>query len=167
MLFLGLVLAADGPCNLGRAAAAFMGIEVLAGFLRRCVVPLVAWGLDLPFDAFAQPASMVLCFALLLLCLGVCAALVVAGDAGERSAKPAVPEGGADRAVAVHAARGNLTPKETEVLAYLMKGYTFPAIAKAQSLSLSTVQSHARSLYAKLGVHSRQELVELAEKDAP
>jgi LuxR family transcriptional regulator, maltose regulon positive regulatory protein len=55
-----------------------------------------------------------------------------------------------------------LTDTETRVLRYLPTHLTAPEIAAELWLSVNTVNTHTRHLYAKLGVHSRQEAVQRA-----
>lgn len=50
-----------------------------------------------------------------------------------------------------------LTPRETEVLRLVAKGYTQPEIAGHLGLSRHTVVDHVKSLYRKLNVSSRAE----------
>jgi two-component system response regulator NreC len=57
-----------------------------------------------------------------------------------------------------------LTLREIEVLRLLAKGYTNRQIAEQLSLSPRTVEGHRANLSGKLGLHSRVELVEYAEK---
>ena len=57
-----------------------------------------------------------------------------------------------------------LTLREIEVLQLLAKGHTNRQIAEQLSLSPRTVEGHRANLSAKLGLHSRVELVEYAEK---
>jgi two-component system response regulator NreC len=57
-----------------------------------------------------------------------------------------------------------LTLREIEVLQLLAKGYTNRQIAEHLSLSPRTVEGHRANLSGKLGLHSRVELVEYAEK---
>jgi DNA-binding NarL/FixJ family response regulator len=57
-----------------------------------------------------------------------------------------------------------LTLREIEVLQLLAKGYTNRQIAEQLSLSQRTVEGHRANLSGKLGLHSRVELVEYAEK---
>jgi LuxR family maltose regulon positive regulatory protein len=55
-----------------------------------------------------------------------------------------------------------LTDTETRVLRYLPTHLTAPEIAAELWLSVNTVNTHTRHLYAKLGVHSRREAVRRA-----
>lgn len=52
-----------------------------------------------------------------------------------------------------------LTNRERETLYLLAQGMTATAIAEALTVSTYTVKSHIRSIYAKLEVHSRNELL--------
>jgi LuxR family maltose regulon positive regulatory protein len=52
-----------------------------------------------------------------------------------------------------------LTDKERRVLRYLAGSLTYPEMAGHLEVSTNTVKSHVRSLYRKLGVHSRAEAV--------
>jgi LuxR family transcriptional regulator, maltose regulon positive regulatory protein len=55
-----------------------------------------------------------------------------------------------------------LTFSENRVLRYLPTNLTAPEIAAELSLSVSTVRTHMRHLYEKLGAHTRSEAVEFA-----
>jgi LuxR family transcriptional regulator, maltose regulon positive regulatory protein len=52
-----------------------------------------------------------------------------------------------------------LTDSETRVLRYLPTHLTTHEIADELFLSVNTVSTHTRHMYAKLGVHSRHEAV--------
>jgi LuxR family transcriptional regulator, maltose regulon positive regulatory protein len=71
------------------------------------------------------------------------------------------PERAAGEVVSVRLAE-QLTDSETRVLHYLPTHLTAPAIARELVLSVHTVSTHLRHLYAKLGVHSRREAVDRA-----
>ncbi|MEO2013758.1 MAG: response regulator [Fuerstiella sp.] len=58
-----------------------------------------------------------------------------------------------------------LTEDEREVLIFLARGRTIEAIAKAMDLSLRTIQFRRASIWKKLGVASRYEMMELLFKD--
>jgi LuxR family maltose regulon positive regulatory protein len=55
-----------------------------------------------------------------------------------------------------------LSKSEIRVLRYLPTHLTAPEIASELYVSLTTVKTHLRNLYAKLGAHSRAEAVESA-----
>jgi two-component system response regulator NreC len=57
-----------------------------------------------------------------------------------------------------------LTMREIDVLQLLAKGHTNRQIAEQLNLSPRTVEGHRANLSSKLGLHSRVELVEYAEK---
>ena len=53
-----------------------------------------------------------------------------------------------------------LTPRETDVLELVARGYSVRKISETLCISPSTVQGHMRNVYAKLGLHSRQEVID-------
>jgi two-component system nitrate/nitrite response regulator NarL len=57
-----------------------------------------------------------------------------------------------------------LTPRETEVLTYLSKGFTIKEIAGLMGIKWFTVNDHIKSIYRKLNVSSRAEAAVLASK---
>jgi DNA-binding NarL/FixJ family response regulator len=59
--------------------------------------------------------------------------------------------------VAVEIAK--LTPREQEVLALLARGYVAKEIADTLGISIWTVHGHIKSVFEKLGVHTRTEAV--------
>lgn len=62
--------------------------------------------------------------------------------------------------------RGGLSKRESEILPLALKGRTSERIASELFISKSTVDTHLRRIYAKLDVHSRQELIDLGEETA-
>lgn len=59
-----------------------------------------------------------------------------------------------------------LTPRETEVFDLLARGRSIPYMRDALVISKETAATHAKHIYAKLGVHSRQELIDLVTPPA-
>jgi DNA-binding NarL/FixJ family response regulator len=57
-----------------------------------------------------------------------------------------------------------LTPRETTVLDLIARGDSYGGVARTLSVSLGTVQTHAKNIYAKLAVHSRGEAVFEAQR---
>ncbi|WP_304427361.1 response regulator transcription factor [uncultured Adlercreutzia sp.] len=62
------------------------------------------------------------------------------------------------------AERHRLTPREVEVFMLLAQGRSIPYIRDELIISRETAATHAKHIYAKLGVHSRQELIDLVQK---
>lgn len=61
--------------------------------------------------------------------------------------------------LAERCAQYNITDREQEIMAFLLQGYSNPQIAEKLFISLSTVKSHLRNIYPKIGVKSRYELI--------
>lgn len=57
-----------------------------------------------------------------------------------------------------------LTPREGDVLRLLARGRTSPVIQEKLFLSHNTVKTHVRHIYAKMAIHSQQELIDLVEE---
>lgn len=57
-----------------------------------------------------------------------------------------------------------LTPRETEVLTLLARGRDVGYICDELCIARNTVNAHRKSVYAKLGVHSQQELLTAVEE---
>ncbi|MCK6433330.1 MAG: response regulator transcription factor [Burkholderiaceae bacterium] len=57
-----------------------------------------------------------------------------------------------------------LTPRESEVLTFLSKGFTIKEIASLMGIKWFTVNDHIKSIYKKLNVSSRAEAAVLATK---
>jgi len=82
----------------------------------------------------------------------------------------------ADRAVALYrrfpdmtvdpTLMSKLTFRELEIVSLLLRGRRTPAIARALHLSQSTVRNHLSAVFAKVGVHSQQELIETLGRKA-
>lgn len=91
------------------------------------------------------------------------------GDAGEpggsiaSSSTNGTGAGRSDDPLDAMAGLYGLSEREREVLALLAKGRGTPFVAEQLGLSQNTVKAYARSLYKKLGVHSREELMDLVE----
>lgn len=59
----------------------------------------------------------------------------------------------------------DLTPREKEVLQWLVKGYSYKMIAAACQISLETVKSYLKNIYAKLQVNCGTEAVAKAMRE--
>jgi two-component system response regulator NreC len=57
-----------------------------------------------------------------------------------------------------------LTPRETEILRFIVEGYTNRQIGQELNISIRTVEGHRANISDKLGLHSRVELVRYARQ---
>jgi two-component system response regulator FimZ (fimbrial Z protein) len=57
-----------------------------------------------------------------------------------------------------------LTAREVDVLRLLVSGYTNRQIAERLSVSVRTIEGHRANITSKLGLHSRVDLADYAEK---
>ncbi len=108
--------------------------------------------------------------AMVLLCALVVAAELVWGLASLRKdAGMSAPDMPVWRAMPQTCSEGSLvaafglTPREAQVARLLCENRSVNYICSCLGLSRSTVKTHASHVYAKLGVHSRDELVALVE----
>jgi DNA-binding NarL/FixJ family response regulator len=56
-----------------------------------------------------------------------------------------------------------LSAREVEVLDFIVRGNSVSGIAQRLTVSENTVRTHYKRIYVKLGVHKRQELLDLIE----
>jgi ATP/maltotriose-dependent transcriptional regulator MalT len=83
-------------------------------------------------------------------------------DLLRRPARAVPPRDGPTRWALRRGLAQQLTDSETRVLRYLPTHLTVQDIANELCLSVNTVSTHRRHLYAKLGVHTRHEAVDRA-----
>lgn len=67
-----------------------------------------------------------------------------------------------DKAIAILAARFGLTEREKQTAALIARGYTAKRVAENMTVAVSTVQGYCKSIYRKLGIHRKDELIEAA-----
>ena len=70
-----------------------------------------------------------------------------------------------DERCAMVARRYRLTPRETEVMILYARGRSGPRIQEELVLSRGTVATHLQHIYQKMGIHSKQELLDIIEGD--
>lgn len=66
---------------------------------------------------------------------------------------------------AMLADEASLTPREREILGYLGRGHGIAFIAGTLVISESTVRTHVKAIYRKIGVSSREELLERVDEE--
>lgn len=159
----------------------------LAGMdVRRAVAALLVWlcafeALGLVSIVTLGPSGRILCFVLeaaFLTAVVVYYALRARGVAGavpdDAAPAPTAPTDAAEPSAtpdeatwerlcaSIAAARG-LSPRETDVLGYLARGFGSAYIAPELGISENTVRTHVRHIYEKLGVSSRAGLIEFVD----
>lgn len=137
--------------NAGALAGTFLG-SVLVSFL-----PLGERALSL-----LAVACIVLTMVSLLFLLDDRAMVELINASRER---PVAPRRFALRVEEV-ARDAGLTPRETQVLALAAKGRTMQRIQEELGISAGTANTHLNHVYRKLGVHDRQEMLDLLERKA-
>jgi len=86
------------------------------------------------------------------------------GDSVAPHSVASQPSVAAPATVMMTADHERLTPRESEVLTYLSKGFTIKEIAALMGIKWFTVNDHIKSIYKKLNVSSRAEAAVLASK---
>jgi DNA-binding NarL/FixJ family response regulator len=78
-----------------------------------------------------------------------------------RRMQPAATSGGthAGKSPAADGTEQALSPRESEVLVLIAKGFNFAEIARLLEVSPHTITAHVKKIYQKLAVHSRGEAV--------
>ena len=149
----------------GDEASALASIEAGAvGYLYKDAAPADIARTLLDVKAGASPISPMLARSVLTRYRRLRLAADAAGAAPGASAAPA-----ASGTSGPWLARGAATPeavrpaflsaREQEVLDLIARGFSYAEIARLKDLSVNTVQTHIKNLYAKLAVHSKNEAV--------
>ena len=163
------------PLGPVRLLALFLLVpESLAAFVRHIVVPplLVATGME-PIAA-ASYAGMAIILVLTVTIICVLGSLLLkqvdrateptpaSGPAPESPTAPSRDEQALDRLALTY----GLTAREAQTASYVSKGYSLEKTAELLGISINTVRTHMRSVYGKLAIHSRQELIDLLDEQA-
>lgn len=135
----------------------FSFCKVVPVFCGKLLAPQIARWLGARGDDLLTPLMLVLVFLL------VAATFVFLTFGGRMGGLAAVLPGEAST-LDERARRYGLTPREVEVIGYVLNGYSYQKTADTMGVSLSTVQSHVKNLYRKLGVHTKDELVDWAAR---
>ena len=133
-------------------------------------------GYALEFAPSFRAAPLTLQSIALMVLLAIAAALIPrraseitasANDAGIASAALLGDREADDheQALAQLASAFGLSPREAEIAGLLARGRSQPYIREALYLSKGTVATHVKHIYRKTGVHSKQELIDLMERE--
>ena len=88
---------------------------------------------------------------------------VVADDSRDMFSEEVIAEMGSGVDADGFAADHNLTAREREVFELMLRGRDAKSIGEALVISDNTAKAHIRSIYAKTGVHTRQEFIDATE----
>lgn len=150
--------------------------EALSAFVRHIVVPpfLVATGVE-PVTA-ASYAGVVIILVLTVTIIVILGNLLLRQMSGQQrdgavvdGSTPQASLGSAGAptrstdALATLAQTYGLTAREAQTASYVSKGYSLDKTAELLGISINTVRTHMRSVYGKLEIHSRQELIDLLD----
>ena len=161
-LWLNLVLAVQ-ECTASSVlvfALAFSLFKMVPLVLGKVAIPLVAGGAATSVGFFPVALTMMLLLvtATVAYLTSTAVSLQAAGTDEEAYSDPR------GDALEVIASEAGLTARETEIMDYLSQGYTFHAMADALGISAGTAQGYSKALYRKLGVHSKQEAVDVLHR---
>ncbi len=87
-------------------------------------------------------------------------------DGEEQRPLPDLPMKDDEHVVALLAERSGLTDGERGVFGCLARGYTLRQVSRELGITEGTAKYHRHNVYQKLGVASREELIELVERTA-
>lgn len=159
-------------CDNRLRTAAAMRLIVVVGHLLGTLIAAVSTVAISIFPKAQEAASLVVVFlyVLMLLYLWNESSLChFSGNKKSKTSKPAL-DNSLDQAYwkqpcAALAERSGLTPRETDVLEQLAQGRDLAFMEKRFVLSRNTVKMHVKHVYAKLDVHSKQEVIDLVDTE--
>ncbi len=140
----------------------------VAGYLvgHQISVALAAWGVNL-LVFYLIVAMMVLALSMAVYPPRAMRDLLLSiPDDDSREVSPPSNADAWERACSSVAASGALTAREAEVMALLARGRGSTYISQHLGVALATIYTHTRNIYRKLGVHSREELIQLVDRTA-
>ncbi|MDR1183755.1 MAG: helix-turn-helix transcriptional regulator [Coriobacteriales bacterium] len=159
---MGLTLGICGCLHIAHLSAetkeGFSRIFVYGMSLSIAAGVFMAWSLIMPVLGEELGSAVDLSLKVLYLVLAAAQIVVVA----YRQPEEQLP---ATRLLSEHASelaeKFKLSPRESEILLPLLQGRSSVYIAESQYLSVNTVNTHVKRIYAKAKVHSKQELLNL------
>lgn len=166
------IYSAESPCRRSeKALGIYMGARA-AFDVGNCLAALLGWGfvgvVGLPL---ARDLLVYLLFGAAMLFVLVGSLGIPLGPAAKEAVEGLSMRSGHEhtfddlineRALAV-AGRYGLSERETQILTRLLRGHSTAAVRNELGIAKGTVDTYISRVYRKCSVHSRQELVELAE----
>ena len=142
-------------------AVLYASLLAVSGCVANLIGPLAARIIPSDGESSLVAITAFLTLVLVLVSLLFLGKTAFRADEGGEGAPATQPDAISDRL----AAKFDLSLREAEVTALLARGYSVQRVADALFISTHTVQSHMKSIYRKLGVHKKQELIELVERE--
>ena len=139
----------------------FVSVATLFMFVVGTVLPFAVSLAGLDVYANRQTTLLVVAFGLITVTL-VCLLRYVL--ANERSVVASSQKTASHEALQRIAQAHRLTPREVDVAALVLQGYSLKMVAQILYIAEGTVQTHMKNLYRKLGLHSKQELIALVNE---
>lgn len=139
----------------------FVSVATLFMFVVGTVLPFAVSLAGLDVYANRQTTLLVVAFGLIMVTL-VCLLRYVL--ANERSVVASSQKTASHEALQRIAQAHRLTPREVDVAALVLQGYSLKMVAQILYIAEGTVQTHMKNLYRKLGLHSKQELIALVNE---
>ena len=157
----------DGvACILREISLYFVVPTLLTSAFWTEIVPLIVGNTAFAYESFWGMASLLLGVAIsgCLICFLMALVLNTRTPATRREDGPRTSSGIEGATIGAIAETYALTGREAELLRLISEGNTFKRAGELMALSTSTLQTHAKSLYRKLDVHTRQEVVDLVQR---
>lgn len=150
----------SGAKGMARWLFAIMGaIMALGQFLGLLAV-------DTVLQQHVREAAVIVCVALLLACLFMVTSESPYESWGMVSPTDRPTELSIDDACSILAIDAQMTAREREILPLLVQGRSRKVIAEKLILSENTIKTYVSNVYAKTGVHTQQELIDLVRNRA-
>lgn len=139
----------------------FVSTNIVSDALSFAVVPAFSSALGVDYAGLIRPASLAVGIIVFLCLAFFSGSMALSYPRGERAhGFEGTASSQLQRQVDELASRYGVSERESEVMLYIVQGYSYKATASELGITEGTVQSHIKRLYVKLDVHSRQELIE-------
>jgi DNA-binding CsgD family transcriptional regulator len=147
-------------------AALFLLTDCASGLLTNFAVPTLVATDPLFFQQSKGYLSLLMAFILLLGSFGYLTTLAFkyGASAGQKQSL-ADNDDGRKAACGRIASGSKLTAREADVLFLVSQGHSAKRIAESLFISVSTAQTHLKSLYRKTQSHSRQEIIDMVQAE--
>ena len=145
------------------AGMVFLLVDAASSFLSYGVVPMAASLLPDAVEAYVAPCAAIVSFVLMFVSFIVLDSCMF-GDRVESCGSTATRDRLEERLDCL-AKRYGLTEREKDITKLIAQGNTVKKTAALLYVAPGTVQSHMKSIYRKLDVHSRQEVIDMCHQE--